>query len=329
MKAVQLLAFGGPETLAVVDVSVPEVGPREVLIRVKASGVNFAETAMRRNRYAVTPPLPSILGAEVAGIVQAVGAEVEGVAAGDRVAGSAFAAGQFFGGYAEYAVCGADFVTPVPENLPFEHAVALMVQGLTALYILERAPATSKQVLVSAAAGGVGSLLVQLARRGGARQVIAAASTEDKRAFARSLGADAAVDYTASGWSQAVRDLTGGAGADVIYESVGGAVTGESLKALAPLGQVVIFGSLNILEFNLGVPELLGLIFQNQSITGFATVPLLTPQGLRDGLTRLFTMAASGDLKVTIGGVFPLERAGEAHRALELRQTRGKIVLVP
>lgn len=329
MKAVQLLAFGGPETLVVVDVPVPEIGPRDVLIRVKASGVNFAETAMRQNRYAMTPPLPSILGAEVAGIVEAVGSEVAGLAIGDRVAGSAFAAGQFFGGYAEYMVCGADFVTPVPEDLPFEHAVALMVQGLTAFHLLERAPAIGKQVLVSAAAGGVGSLLVQLARRGGARQVIAAASTEDKRDFARSLGADAAIDYTADGWSRAARDLTGGNGADVIYESVGGAVTGESLKALAPLGQMVIFGSLNILDFNLGVPELLGLIFQNQSVTGFATVPLLTPQSLRDGLTHLFTLAASGELKVTIGGAFSLEQAGEAHRALESRQTRGKIVLVP
>lgn len=329
MKAVQLLAFGGPETLAVVEVPVPEVGPRDVLIRVKASGVNFAETAMRQNRYAVTPPLPSILGAEVAGIVEAVGSGVAGFAVGDRVAGSAFAAGQFFGGYAEYAVCGADYVTPVPDGLPFEQAVALMVQGLTALYLLDRAPATGKQVLVSAAAGGVGSLLVQLAKRAGARQVIAAASTEDKRDFARTLGADSAVDYTASGWSQAVRDLTGGAGADVIYESVGGAVTGESLKALAPLGQIVIFGSLNILDFNLGVSELLGLIFQNQSITGFATVPLLTPEGLREGLARLFALAASNDLKVTIGGAFPLEQAGDAHRALESRQSRGKIVLIP
>lgn len=329
MKAVQLVGFGGPETLVVVDVAMPEVGPREVLIRVKASGVNFAETAMRQNRYAVTPPVPSILGSEVAGIVEAIGAEVEGVSIGDRVAGSAFAAGQFFGGYAEYMVCDVDFVTPVPADLPFEHAVALMVQGLTAFYLLERAPAVGKQVLVSAAAGGVGSLLVQLAKRSGAGQVIAAASTEDKRAFARSLGADSAVDYTADGWSQAVRDLTGGAGADVIYESVGGAVTRESLKALAPLGELVIFGSLNILDFNLGVPDLLGMIFQNQSVTGFATVPLLTPQSLRDGLRHLFTMAASGELKVTIGGVFPLEQAGKAHRALESRQTRGKVVLVP
>ncbi|MGO9237326.1 MAG: quinone oxidoreductase family protein [Methylocella sp.] len=179
------------------------------------------------------------------------------------------------------------------------------------------------------AAGGVGSLLVQLAERAGAKQVIAAASTEDKREFARLLGADATVDYTVADWSQAVRELTGGRGADVIYESVGGSVTRGSLKALAPLRQIVIYGSLNILDFNLGVPDLLGLIFQNQTITGFATVPLLTPQSLQEGLTRLFAMAASGDIKVTIGGVYPLEQAAAAHRALESRHTRGKIVLTP
>lgn len=327
MKAVQLVAFGGPETLVLTEVPAPSVGPREVLIRVKASGVNFAETAMRQNRYAMTPPLPSILGAEVAGIVETVGPEVEGVAPGDRVAGSVFAAGQSFGGYAEYVVCDAGFVTPIPDQLPFEHAVALMVQGLTAFYLLQQAPAVDKRVMISAAAGGVGSLLVQLAKRAGAKQVIAAASTEDKREFARSLGADAAIDYTADDWSQAVRRETDGHGVDIMYESSGGAVVREGLKALAPLGQMVIYGSLNILDFSLGVPDLLGLIFQNQTITGFATAPLLTPKSLQDALARLFGMAAAGDLTVTIGGVYPLEDAGEAHRALESRHTRGKIVL--
>lgn len=115
----------------------------------------------------------------------------------------------------------------------------------------------------------------------------------------------------------------------MIYESVGGAVIAESLKSLAPLGDLVIYGSLNILDFNLGVPELMGLIFQNQSVTGFATVPLLTPALLREGLLRLFALVAGGELAVTIGGRFPLHAAGEAHRVLEDRQTRGKIVLVP
>lgn len=329
MKALQLFDFGGPEALVLADVPVPAIGAGEVLIRVMASGVNFAETLMRQNRYAVTPPLPSILGAEVAGIIEAVGSDVQRFKTGDRVAGSLFAAGQFFGGYAQYAACAADFVTPIPDQVPFEHAVALMVQGLTAVHLLERAPAAGKQILVSAAAGGVGSLLVQLAKRAGARQVIAAASTEEKRAFARSLGADSVVDYTAPDWAQVARGLTGGTGVDVVYESAGGSVTRESLKALAPLGQIIIFGALNIQDFSLGVPELLGLIFQNQTVTGFATAPLLTPQGLAKDLSRLFGMSANGEIEVTIGRIYPLEQAAEAHRALEARHTRGKIVLAP
>ena len=319
MKAVELQAFGGPANLVVVDVPMPEVGPRDVLIRVKASGLNFSETAMRQNRYIVTPPLPSILGSEVAGIVAVVGRDVDTVHIGDRVACSTYASGQFFGGYAEYAACNVDYVTPVPEDLPFDHAVALMVQGLTAYYLLERAPVAGKNVLVAAAAGGVGSLLIQLAKRAGAAQVIAAASTRDKRDFALSLGADSAVDYTADGWSQAVQDLTGGAGADVIFESAGGSVTGESLRALAPLGEMVIYGSLNVLDFNLGVPELLGLIFKNQSIKGFATVPLLTPHRLRESQIYLFNLGATGALTVTIGGRYSLEQAGAAHQAMESR----------
>ncbi|WP_296577985.1 zinc-binding dehydrogenase [Xanthobacter sp.] len=329
MKAVRLVAFGGPETLEPADVPMPSAGPGEVLLRVKASGVNFAETAMRQDRYALTPPLPSILGGEVAGIVEAVGAGVEGLRPGDRVAASGFAAGRFFGGYAEYFTCPAEYVTPLPADLSFERAVALMVQGLTALLLVERTSLAGKHVLVNAAAGGVGSLIVQLARRAGAKRVIAAASSLEKRRFACSLGADAAVDYTVEGWSQAVRDVTEGHGADVIYESVGGAVTRESLKALAPMGQIFIYGSLNILDFNLGVPDLLQLIFQNQSVTGFATVPLLTPARLHQGLSSLFARATSGDIEVVIGGIYPLAEAGEAHRALETRQTRGKLVLVP
>lgn len=329
MKAVRLVAFGGPETLEPGDEPMPSVGPGEVLVRVRASGVNFAETAMRKNRYALAPPIPSILGSEVAGIVEAVYPGVEGLSPGDRVTASGFAAGRFFGGYAEYFACPADFITPLPDGLAFEHAVALMVQGLTALLLVERAPVAGKNILVCAAAGGVGSLLVQLARRDGAKLVIGAASSEEKRRFACSLGADAAVDYTVDGWSQSVRDVTGGQGMDIIYESVGGQVTRESLKALAPLGQIFIYGSLNILDFNLGVPDLLGLIFQNQSVTGFAAVPLLTPERLRQGLASLFARAVSGEIKVAIGGIYPLEAAAEAHRALESRQTKGKLVLVP
>ncbi len=252
----------------------------------------------------------------------ALGEGVTEFAVGDRVAAALFAGNVYLGGYAEYVVIGADYAAPVPEGVSFEVATALMVQGLTALYLVKQAPPAGKRVLVSAAAGGVGSLLVQLAKRAGAASVIAAASTAEKRAFAQSLGADAGVDYTQADWGEGLLP-------DVIYESVGGQVTMESLRALAPLGQVVIYGALNIQQFQLGVSELLGLIFKNQSVTGFALTPLLTPAALRSALAALFDLAVRGEILVAIGGVFALKQAADAHRALESRNRRGKIILTP
>lgn len=328
MKAVQIDRFGGPEVLEIVEVPKPEPGPSEVLVRVRAAGVNFADTLMRENRYVVTPPLPSVLGSEVAGVVEAVGRDVVGLAVGARVAVPLFAAGIGFGGYAEFVAVDADYAIALPDALSFEQAAALMVQGLTALHLLRRAPVAGRIALVNAAAGGVGSLLVQLAKQAGARIVVAAASSPEKRAFATSLGADLAVDYTRAGWADDLRAKLGGVGPDVIYESVGGDVMVQSLDLLAPLGQIVVYGALNIQNFQLGVPELLGLVFKNQSVTGFAVVPLLTPASLRAGLAELFDLAARDALTVTIGGRHAFARVADAHRALEGRGTMGKVVLI-
>jgi NADPH2:quinone reductase len=175
----------------------------------------------------------------------------------------------------------------------------------------------------------VGGLLLQLLRRAGARQIIAAASTPEKRAHTLALGADAAVDYTAPGWTEEVRSLTGGAGPDVVLESVGGDVTAAALSILAPRGVMVVYGALNIQRFSLGVPELLQLIFRNQAVQGFALVTLLTPETLRDDLTTLFALARAGQLRVQLGGRFALGDAAAAHRALESRRSVGKLVLEP
>lgn len=284
--------------------------------------------AVQMNRFG-GPELPAVLGTEVAGTIEDLGDGVGGLAVGARVAAPLFAAGSYFGGYADRVRIDAGLVVPLPDALSFEHATALMIQGLTALYLTRQAPPRGKTVLINAAAGRVGSLLVQLARRAGAATVIAAASTDKKLEFARSLGADAGVDYTRPDWVDRARAASGGDGPDIIYESVGGAVTKASLDVLAPRGEIVVYGALNIQGFQMGVPELLGLIFKNQSVTGFALAPLLTPESLRTGLTELFDLAVRGQLKVTIGGTYPLERAAEAHRALEGRRTTGKVVLVP
>lgn len=329
MRVVQISRFGGPEVFEIVDTPTPVPGQGQVLVRVRAAGVNLSETLMRQNRYAVTPELPAVPGNEVAGVIEVLGAGVGELAVGARVVAPLFAAGAIVGGYAEYVLIDAGFVVPLPDALSFEEATALMIQGLTALYLIKQVPPQGKTVLVSAAAGGVGSLLLQLAKRAEAKAVIAAASTTGKLDFARSLGAHAGVNYTRADWVEQARAASGGAGPDIIYESVGGAVTKASLQALAPLGQLVIYGALNIQSFQLGVPELLGLIFKNQSITGFAFAPLLTPESLKTGLAELFDLAVRGQIKVTISETFPLERAAEAHRALEGRRTTGKLVLVP
>ncbi|MFN8653782.1 MAG: zinc-binding dehydrogenase [Gemmatimonadales bacterium] len=328
MRVIQMSRFGGPEVLETVEREMPVPGAGEVLVRVRAAGVNLSDTLMRQDRYAMTPPLPAVLGTEVAGDVAGVGEGVTGWRIGARVAAPLFAAGAMFGGYAEYAVIDARYVTAIPEDISYEVANALMVQGLTALLLTEQVSPAGKSVLVSAAAGGVGSQLVQLARAAGARQVIAAASSDEKLALTTSLGADAGVNYATPAWVERVRAVTGGAGPDIIYESVGGAVTMQALEALAPGGNLVIYGALNIQQFQLGVPELLGLIFKNQSLTGFATTPLLSPERVRSGLERLFGLVRQGTLRVTVGGTWPLARAADAHRALEGRGTTGKLVLV-
>ncbi|WP_342239331.1 quinone oxidoreductase family protein [Inquilinus sp. OTU3971] len=326
MKAVQLNRFGGPEVLEIIEQPIPRPGPGEVLVRVRAAGVNYFETLLRRDLYAVTPELPMVPGVEVAGEIEAVGEGVDAALHGARVAVPMFAIGRPTGGYAEYLAVDAASVVTLPDGLSFEDAAALLVQGLSALHLVRRSPPRGRTVLVTAAAGGVGSLLLQLARRAGAERVIAVAGGPEKLDVARSLGADLGIDYREPGWAGLVREATGGGGADIVYDTVGGAVTRACLEALAPQGKLV-FGALG--RFELGTAELESMILQNQSLKGFALLPLLTPEGLRADLAELFALAAAGALTVQQGGRYRLDQAAEAHRALESRWSTGKIVLIP
>ncbi|RNJ46806.1 NADPH:quinone oxidoreductase [Mesorhizobium erdmanii] len=326
MKAVQFSRFGGPEVLEIVELPAPVPQAGEVLVRVHAAGINFFEVLMRADRYAVTPQLPMFPGVEVGGIVEAVGQGVDGALVGRRVAAPLFASQRPYGGYAEQVTISADLAVPLPDDVSFEAATALMVQGLTALHLLRQSPPEGRTVLVPAAAGGVGSLLVQLAKAKGAAKVIAAAGGAGKIELALSLGADAAVDYIGSDWPARVRALTGGEGADIIYDTVGGALTALSLQALAPGGELV-FAALG--RYGLEPSDLEAMIGRNQSLRGFALLPLLSPQVLRASLSELFQLAASDRLRVAIGGRFPLGQAGEAHRLLDERRSTGKVVLVP
>ncbi|MBY5622984.1 zinc-binding alcohol dehydrogenase family protein [Rhizobium leguminosarum] len=305
---------------------VPELGPGEVLVRVHAAGVNFFEVLMRADRYASPPDLPMFPGVEVADTIERAGPGADRSLIGMRVAVPRFAIGRGSGGYAEFVAVDGGAVVQLPGAVSFEAAAALMVQGLTASHLLRRSPAKGKNVLVSAAAGGVGSLLLQLARRDGAKMVIAAASSDEKRALSLSLGADHAVDYTAPGWQEDVRRLTGGLGADIIYETVGDAFSRAALDALAPCGELVLAA---MGRFGLEAADVEHMLDDNQSIKGFSLLPLLTPQGVQEDLAALFELAAAGALTVIDGGRFPLHQAAEAHRAIEGRRAVGKVVLVP
>ncbi|MCA0029537.1 quinone oxidoreductase family protein [Mesorhizobium sp. B263B2A] len=326
MKAIQLSRFGGPDVLELVDLPAPVPQAGEVLVRVRAAGINFFEVLMRADRYAVTPQLPMFPGVEVAGVVEAIGQGVDPALLRTRVAAPLFASQRPYGGYAELVTIDAGLVVPLPDAISFDEATALMVQGLTALHLPRQSQPEGKSVLVPAASGGVGSLLVQLARLKGARQVIAAGGGKAKLDFALSLGADIAVDYTNPDWPVRIRDVTDGEGADMIYDIVGGALTAASLLALALNGELV-FAALG--RFALGASEVEAMIGRNQSLRGFALLPLLSPDVLRAGLSELFQLAASGRLRVAIGGRFPLDQAGEAHRLLDERRSTGKVVLVP
>ncbi|MDR6669147.1 zinc-binding dehydrogenase [Rhizobium sp. 1399] len=326
MKAVQYTRFGPPEVLETVEVPIPKPKGGEVLVRVHAAGVNFFEVLMRADRYAVTPPLPVFPGVEVAGVVEELGADADPSLLGARVAVPLFAIARGFGGYAEYVAIDVGAAVRLPDDLSFADATALMVQGLTTLHMVRRSPPKGKVVLVNAAGGGVGSLLLQLARLEGASMVIAAAGSEAKRQLALSLGADVAVDYTAEEWTGSVRTATGGQGADVIYETVGGDIARASLTALAPAGEM-LFAAMG--RFSLELSEIGSMLDMNQSLKGFSLLPRIAAGKWKGDLAALFDLAASGALKIVHGGRFSLDEAAEAHRALEERRVSGKVVLVP
>lgn len=326
MRAVQFTRFGPPEVLETVEVPTPRPKGSEVLVRVHAAGVNFFEVLMRADRYAVTPSLPVFPGVEVAGSVEELGADADHTLLGARVAVPLFAVGRGFGGYAEFVTVDSGSLLRLPDNLSFADATALMVQGLTALNMVRRSPAEGKAVLVNAAGGGVGSLLVQLAKLERASVVIAAAGSEVKRALAISLGADLAVDYLRDDWAASVRAAAGGQGADVIYETVGGDIARASLTALAPAGEMLLAA---MGRFSFDLSEVRSMLDANQSLKGFSLLPLIAADGWRRDLGTLFELGSSGALKIVHGGSFPLSEASEAHRTLEEREVFGKVVLVP
>ncbi len=324
MKAIQFKEFGGPDVLENVDIAMPSPGGRKVLIKVHASAVNYADTARREGQYVVKTPLPYIPGAEVSGIVTEVGEDVTRVKKGDCVV-----AMMESGGYAEYAMTDERSIIPLPYGLDFKEAAAIPVQGLSAYHILKTLGRLEQgeTVLVHAAAGGVGLLAVQLAKRFGAGKVIATASTEEKLHLAEEMGADVLVNYTEDEWEKNVLEATSGNGVDLALEMAGGDVFYKTLKCLADFGRLIIYGVASG-EQSRFYPS--SLMARNQSVTGFFLPPLMRDSELtQKTLHEIVHYVASGDLKVTVGHVFPLEEAAKVHSLMQGRQTVGKVILQP
>jgi NADPH:quinone reductase len=324
MKAIQLKEYGGPEVLQLVDMERPVPKGHQVLIEIHAIGVNYADTARREGQYVVPTKLPFIPGAEIAGVVVETGESVTNVQTGDRIVTLIES-----GGYAEFALADSRGLIPLQDQMAFEQAVALPLQGLSAYHILKTMGRLEKgeSVLVHAAAGGVGTLAVQLAKLSGASKVIATASTEDKLALAADMGADVLINYTEQGWEEKVLEATGGKGVDVALEMAGGEIFNKTLKCLATFGRLVIYGVASG-EQSRFYPS--SLMARNQSVIGFFLPQIMRkPELIQSSMAEMLGYLAKGQLKLTIGGVYQLEQAAEVHRLLQSRQTKGKLILKP
>lgn len=320
MRAIRVTRTGGPEVLRLEEVPPPEPGPGQARVRVAYAGVNFIDVYHRTGLYPL--PLPFTPGREGAGVVDAVGEGVDEVRPGDRVAWAMEG-----GAYAEYAVVPAWKLVAVPEGVNLRTAAAVMLQGMTAHYLTHSTyPLREGQAaLVHAAAGGVGLLLVQIAKRRGAR-VIGTVSTEEKAALARGAGADEVVLYTRESFREVVRRVTGGRGVDVVYDSVGKTTFDEGLDSLRRRGYMVLFGQSSgpVPPFDPAVLHRKGSLFLTRPSLADYTADreeLLWRAG------DLFQWITDGELAVRIDRVLPLEDAAEAHRLLEARKTAGKLLL--
>lgn len=321
MTAVRLHAPGGPDALSLDTVPVPPPDAGHALVRVEAAGVNFIDVYKRTGLYKV--PLPSTLGEEGAGTVVALGDGVTDVAVGDRVAWAIVT-----GGYAEYAVVPAAKLVPLPDAVSAEQGAAIMLQGLTAHYL-----ATSTcpldpgdRCLIHAGAGGVGLLLIQIAKRCGA-WVIATVGSDEKATLAGAAGADAVIVYTRDDFASETRRLTAGRGVHVVYDSVGATTFDAGLGVLAPRGMMVLFGQSSgpVPPIDPQVLNQLGSLFLTRPTLGNY---IATRDELLARAGDLFEWLAARELDVRIGAKFALADVGEAHRALEGRRTTGKVLLV-
>ena len=322
MKAIQVSQTGGPEALVLKDVPAPKPKANDAVVQIKAAGVNFIDVYFREGRYAAQ--VPFVNGQEAAGVVAEVGDDVTEVQPGDRVAYTGV-----IGSYAEYAAVPANRLVKIPDALNFEQAAAAMLQGMTAHYLLHSTYKlqAGETALIHAAAGGVGLLLVQMAKKIGAR-VIGTAGTNEKAQLARDAGADECIVYTEADFETETRRLTDGKGVHVVYDGVGKATFDKDLNVLLPRGYLVLFGGSS------GAVPPFDLIKLSQKGSLYITRPTLvsyiaTREELDWRATDVLGMIVSGDLNLRIHKEYPLAEAAQAHRDLEGRKTTGKLLLIP
>lgn len=324
MKAVQLTGFSGFGSLRLAEVERPTPQAHEVLIKVEAAGINFAELEMAKGKYPAAKKLPFVMGFEAAGTVVETGSRANGVKVGDKITAIVSS-----GGYAEFAVADASMAIPIPQGVSFAEATTIPIHGLTAYALLKLAakPQTGESLLIQAAAGGVGLYLLQLAKLLGAHKVIALAGSKEKIELVRQLGADVAVDYSQSGWAQRVLEATDGRGVDVVLEAASGEIGEASFRLAAPFGRVVLFGARNIHE-PFAPDRIQQLIHKNQSVIGF-NLPSMRPEQLAECVPSLLNLIAQHKVKLFANHTFPLEHVRAAFDALASRQTIGKVALIP
>jgi len=322
MKAIQVQRTGGPEVMELEEVPVRQPKPAEVVVKVAVAGVNSIDGYFRDGRYRT--PLPFIPGQEGAGVVTAVGEQAKTVKVGDRVAWSGV-----FGSYAEFVVSSEEVLVPVPGPISDEEAAAAMVHGLTAHYLANDAHKlkAGETALVHAAAGGVGLLLVQMARAIGAR-VIGTVSSEEKAQLAREAGADAVIVFTQQDFEPEVKRLTDGKGVEVVYDGVGKATFEKNLNVMRQRGMLVIYGMSSGSILPMDPTKLLekGSLYMARTTLAHFTA---TREELLARTSALFDMIAKGRLKLRIGKTYPLAEAPQAHRDMEARKMVGKLLLIP
>lgn len=326
MKQVLLESYGGTDNLKTVVADIPQPGAGEVLIKVEAIGVNYSDILRRKNAYFMPTPLPYVLGAEVVGEIIKLGdgnAEL-GIQPNQRVL-AILSSG---GGYSEYVVANAQYCVPLPPNIDAAVATAIFVQGSTAHLMLNKVAddISGKTVLVHAGAGGVGSILIQLAKQAGAK-VIATGSTS-KMYKIKSFGADYAVDYTKTGWPDRMIETNNGKKVDLVLEMVGGKIYEESFACLAQMGTMIVYGAASGEK---GLIHSEHFVDESHRLLSFNLAHFIQHRmsDWQESLGAIIGLMAEGKLHIDVTHQFPLSEAAKAHQAIENRETTGKVVLIP